>query len=66
MSQEKFKNIHYFKSYSKFKKARVFSFFVNIFVNNGQKRFVLLPLNAEFCYLPRYSEEKIHYRIFYE
>ena len=60
MSQEKLKNIHYLKSYSKFKKASNFCFFGNIFVNNELKNVVLGLLNEEFCYLPCYSEEKIH------
>ena len=58
MSQEKLKNIHYSKSYSKLKKAFNFSIFDNIFVNNGLKPFVLGSLNAKFCYVPCYSEEK--------
>ena len=41
ISQEKLKNIHYFKSYSKFKKALNFFCFGNIFVDNGLKNFVL-------------------------
>ena len=60
MSQEKFKNIHYFKSYSKFKEASNFFFFGNIFVNNVLKDFVLGSINAEFCYLPCYSMKKIN------
>ena len=54
MSREKLKNIHYFKSYSKFKKALNFPFFGNIFLNNSLKHFVLGLLNAKFCYLPYY------------
>ena len=60
MSQEKLKYIHYFKSYSKFKKALNFCFFGNIFLNNGLKHFVLGSLNAEFCYLRWYTKVKIH------
>ena len=36
MSQEKLRNIHYFKSYSEFRKALKVGFFGNIFVNNRQ------------------------------
>ena len=57
MSQIKLKNVHYYKIYSKFKKALNFCFCSNIFVDNGLKNFVLGSLNAEFCYLPCYSEE---------
>ena len=61
MSQEKLKNIHYFKSYSKFEKALNFCLLDNIFVNNGLKHFILGSFNAEFCYLPSYPMEKIYY-----
>ena len=40
--------------------------FGNIFVNNGLKHFVLGSLNAEFFYLPCYSKEKIHCKVFYK
>ena len=33
-SQENLKNIHYFKSYTKFEKALNFTFFDNISINN--------------------------------
>ena len=60
MSQEKSKNIHYFKSYSKLKEALNLCFFDNIFVNNGLKHFVWGSLNAELCCLPCYSKAKIY------
>ena len=34
-------------------------FFGNVFINNLLKNFVLGSLNAEFCYIPCYSKEKI-------
>ena len=63
MRHEKLKNIHYSKSYWKFKKASNFCFFVNIFVNNGLKHFVLGSINSEFCCLPFYFKAKIHFSI---
>ena len=65
ISWKKFKNVHCFKSWIKFKKTSKSRLFRNIFVNNWLKYFVLGSLNAKFCDLSCYSKEKILYIYIY-